>query len=107
MRLEGVTAELRPRSDWEAVDLGLALVRRDFWRLFASWWLGMLPVLVLSPFLLRDYPVLLVLLWCCRLQMNRVLQQRSASSLQTEVAPSSTLSMYRTRLQTSTLLLLT
>lgn len=62
MRLEGVTAELRPRSDWEAVDLGLALVRRDFWRLFASWWLGMLPVLALSPLLLRDYPVLLVLL---------------------------------------------
>ncbi len=62
MRLEGVTAELRPRSDWEAVDLGLALVRRDFWRLFASWWLGMLPVLALSPSLLRDYPVLLVLL---------------------------------------------
>jgi hypothetical protein len=62
VRLEGVTAELRPRSDWEAVDLGLALVRRDFWRLFASWWLGMLPVLALSPSLLRDYPVLLVLL---------------------------------------------
>jgi hypothetical protein len=62
VRLEGVTAELRPRSDWEAVDLGLALVRRDFWRLFASWWLGMLPVLLLSPLLLRDYPVLLVLL---------------------------------------------
>jgi hypothetical protein len=62
VRLEGVTAELRPRSDWEAVDLGLALVRRDFWRLFASWWLGMLPVLALSPLLLRDYPVLLVLL---------------------------------------------
>ena len=62
MRLESVTAELRPRSDWEAVDLGLALVRRDFRRLFASWWLGMLPVLLLSPFLLRDYPVLLVLL---------------------------------------------
>ena len=27
MRLEDVTAELRPRSDWEAVDLGLALAR--------------------------------------------------------------------------------
>jgi hypothetical protein len=61
VRLEGVTAELRPRSDWEAVDLGLALVRRDFWRLFAAWWLGMLPVLALAPFLLRDYPVLLLL----------------------------------------------
>ena len=60
MRLESVTAELRPRSDWEAVDLGLALVRRDFRRLFLSWWLGMLPVLVFFPFLLPEHPVLLL-----------------------------------------------
>lgn len=53
MRLEAVTAELRPRSDWEAVDLGLALVRRDFRRVLAAWWLGMLPMLVLaSPLLM-------------------------------------------------------
>lgn len=61
MRLEDVTAELRPRSDWEAVDLGLALARRDFWRLLGSWWLGMLPVFLLSFIFLRDYPVLLLL----------------------------------------------
>ena len=42
MRLDTVTAEIRPRSDWEAVDLGLALVRRDFWRCFAVWWLAVL-----------------------------------------------------------------
>jgi hypothetical protein len=42
MRLENVTAEIRPRSDWEAVDLGLALVRRDFWRCFSVWWLAVL-----------------------------------------------------------------
>lgn len=51
MRLEAVTAELRPRSDWEAVDLGFALVRRDFWRLSGAWWLGMLPILLLAPLL--------------------------------------------------------
>ncbi len=56
MRLEAVTAELRPRSDWEAVDLGLALVRRDFWRLFGAWWLGMLPMLALALAFLRDKP---------------------------------------------------
>ncbi len=61
MRLESVTAELRPRSDWEAVDLGLALARRDFWRLFAAWWLGLVPVLVPASFFLREYPVPVVL----------------------------------------------
>lgn len=60
MRLEGMTAELRPRSDWEAVDLGLALVRRDFWRLFCCWGIGMSPVLALSMVFLRSAPVLLV-----------------------------------------------
>ncbi len=28
MRLEGLTVALRPRSNWEATDLGIALVRR-------------------------------------------------------------------------------
>ena len=53
MRLEDVTAELRPRSDWEAVDLGLALARRDFWRLFGAWWLGMSPAVILCFAFLR------------------------------------------------------
>ena len=61
MRLEDVTAELRPRSDWEAVDLGLALARRDFWRLWGCWWLGMLPMLLLAVGFLHDYPALVVL----------------------------------------------
>ena len=61
MRLEDVTAELRPRSDWEAVDLGLALARRDFWRLVGAWWLGMLPMLALTVATLHDHPVLVVL----------------------------------------------
>jgi hypothetical protein len=61
VRLEDVTAELRPRSDWEAVDLGLALARRDFWRLLGAWWLGMSPVVILCFAFLREYPVLLLL----------------------------------------------
>ncbi|MBK1827750.1 hypothetical protein JIN81_12025 [Haloferula rosea] len=56
MRLESVTAELRPRSEWESVDLGLALVRRDFAKLSAAWWIGMLPVLLIALPLLRDHP---------------------------------------------------
>jgi hypothetical protein len=65
LKLEAVTAELRPRSDWEAVDLGLALVRRDFRKVFAAWWLGMLPMLLLSsPLLIFGFPGwFLVLFW--------------------------------------------
>ena len=55
-----MTAELRPRSDWEAVDLGLALVRRDFWSLWSIWLLGMSPVLLLAVWLLPDHPF-----WFC------------------------------------------
>lgn len=55
-----MTAELRPRSDWEAVDLGLALVRRDFWSLWSIWLLGMTPVLLLGVWLLPEHPF-----WFC------------------------------------------
>ena len=64
MRLENVTAEIRPRSDWEAVDLGFALVRRDFWRCFAAWWLAVLVPTVAVGWWLWEYPALwLMLFW--------------------------------------------
>lgn len=65
MRLERVTAEIRPRSGWEAVDLGLALVRRDFWRLLGVWWAAALPVVALVP-VFGGHPLwwLLVWWWC-------------------------------------------
>ena len=58
MKLESVTAEIRPRSDWEAVDLGLALVRRDFWRCFCMWWLAVALPFVLAGWWLWDRPLL-------------------------------------------------
>ncbi|MGL4400967.1 MAG: hypothetical protein ACRCXD_13940 [Luteolibacter sp.] len=64
MRLDAVTAEIRPRTDWEAVDLGFALVRRDFWRSITVWWLALGIPAVIAGVLLWDYPlVLLVLFW--------------------------------------------
>ncbi len=64
MRLDTVTAEIRPRSDWEAVDLGLAMVRRDFWRCISVWWLAVLVPTVLAGWWLWDAPALwLVLFW--------------------------------------------
>lgn len=63
MRLEDVTAEIRPRSDWEAVDLGFAMVRRVFWRCLSVWWLAVLAPTVLGILLLRDHPYFLALLF--------------------------------------------
>ena len=57
MRLDAVTAEIRPRSDWEAVDLGLALVRRDFWRCFAVWWLAVIVPTVAAGWWLWESPL--------------------------------------------------
>ncbi len=64
MRLDTVTAEIRPRSDWEAVDLGFAMVRRDFWRCLIVWWLALGAPVLFGCFLLWNYPmVFLVLFW--------------------------------------------
>ncbi len=63
MRLEDVTAEIRPRSDWEAVDLGFAMVRRDFWRCFIVWWLALLLPLLVAGWFLREMPLVLAALF--------------------------------------------
>lgn len=73
MRLDAVTAEIRPRSDWEAVDLGLALVRRDFWRCLSVWWLAMALPLMAGLVFLWDRPLLLLaLLWWAKPAASRM-----------------------------------
>lgn len=67
MKLEDVTAAIRPRSDWEAVDLGFAMARRDFWRCLTVWCLATGLPTALAAWLLWDHPlVLLCLFWWWR-----------------------------------------
>ena len=47
MRIEDLTVALRPRTAWEAVELGTALVRRHAGAVWKPWLLLSLPVLVL------------------------------------------------------------
>jgi hypothetical protein len=63
MRLDTVTAEIRPRSDWEAVDLGFAMVRRSFWRCITVWWLALGIPAGVAAVLLWDYPALFLFLF--------------------------------------------
>lgn len=65
MRLEDMTVALRPRQPWEAVDLGCAMVRRDFGRLSVLWACTVLPLWVVVCVLLRSSPewIPLVVWW--------------------------------------------
>lgn len=63
MQLDSVTAEIRPRSDWEAVDLGFAMVRRDFWRCYVVWWVALLLPTVVAVWALWNQPFLLLCLF--------------------------------------------
>ncbi|HEX2750508.1 MAG TPA: hypothetical protein VHM91_21055, partial [Verrucomicrobiales bacterium] len=56
MKLDQATAVLRPRSAWEAVDLGCAIVRRHWGPLMAGWLAVALPLWTLIVLLLRDHP---------------------------------------------------
>jgi hypothetical protein len=47
MRLESLRVELRPRSPWEAVELGTALVRTNARAIWVPWLLITLPIFVL------------------------------------------------------------
>lgn len=60
MDLEKISAELRPRAPWEAIDLGISLARRHLGKLFLLWCLSVLPVLVLLTYLLGPENRLLV-----------------------------------------------
>lgn len=73
MKLEAVTAEIRPRSDWEAIDLGFAMVRRSFWRCWLVWWLTVALPTTVAAFFLWDHPVwFLLLFWWWRPAASRM-----------------------------------
>ncbi len=56
MRLEDITVTLRPRQPWESVDLGCAMVRRDYGGIMALWACTVLPLWALVCVLLRSAP---------------------------------------------------
>ncbi len=47
MNLENVTVELRPRSEWEAVELGARMIRRDAAPIYRAWFTLTLPAILL------------------------------------------------------------
>lgn len=64
MRLTDASVAIRPRSAWEAVDLGVLLARQHAGLLMLSWALLTLPIFALLCLLLWDYPsIALLIFW--------------------------------------------
>ncbi|CAD5106001.1 DUF4129 domain-containing protein [Zestomonas carbonaria] len=73
MRLTDASVAIRPRSAWEAVDLGVLLARRHAGLLIASWALVTLPIFALLTLLLWNYPSWsLLLFWLLKPAYERL-----------------------------------
>ncbi|UVE18686.1 DUF4129 domain-containing protein [Pseudomonas sp. LS44] len=73
MRLTDSSVAIRPRTAWEAMDLGVLLARRHAGLLMASWALITLPIFALLTLLLWNYPSwALLLFWLCKPAYERL-----------------------------------
>lgn len=57
MQLDKVTAEIRPRGRWESIDLGCALVRENYGKVMAAWFITVVPLwlVIIAIFQLWPY----------------------------------------------------
>lgn len=51
MNLDQVTIEIRPRSAWEAVDLGILMAKHWWWAMMKVWLLASLPFFIIALFI--------------------------------------------------------
>lgn len=73
MRLEDVTAEIRPRLPWESIDLGCALARAHYGTILKAWLLAIGPLWLVLAVLLWRFPVLFLLaVWWLKPIYDRV-----------------------------------
>lgn len=57
MDLEKVTAKIRPRKGWEAIDLGISLVQQHAKELYKIWFLISLPIFFVLTLILNQSPL--------------------------------------------------
>lgn len=72
MQLDRITAVLRPRTNWEAVDLGVLLLRRFHASVLGAWIFTVLPVCALVMVVVPDFWSGLFVIWLLRPMFDRV-----------------------------------
>jgi hypothetical protein len=74
MDLEKVTARIRPRKGWEALDLGVTMVQNHAKVLYKLWFVISLPVfLLISLMLYQSLPLILLVFWWLKPILERPL----------------------------------
>ena len=74
MRLENIAIALRPRSAWEAIDLGYAMVQTWWPSLIKTWCAFFIPAALLINLLCWKYPqAAVIILWWLKPAFDRVL----------------------------------
>jgi hypothetical protein len=74
VQLERLNLALRRRTPWEALDLGLVMLRRFYGPVFRAWFATVLPVLLLLTVLLWQWPTVAILVaWWLKPLYDRVL----------------------------------
>ena len=74
MRLENIAIALRPRSAWEAIDLGYAMTQTWWTALIKAWCAVYLPIALVINLVCWKYPPLAVMiLWWLKPAFDRVL----------------------------------
>ncbi|WP_196138983.1 hypothetical protein [Aliikangiella sp. G2MR2-5] len=63
MDLEKVTAKIRPRKQWEAIDLGIAMVQKHSKQLYAIWFIITFPVFILLSAIFRADPFWVIIIF--------------------------------------------
>ncbi len=72
MRLDAITVEPRPRHPWEAIDLGMAMVRQEFASVYAAWFAVALPLFLLLHLLCwGNWPWIPLLMWWLKPLLDR------------------------------------
>jgi len=72
MKVEDLAIQLRNRTYWEAIDLGFALSRQWFFRLWGAWLIGALPVFIITMIIIYivDNEIIqslvFILFWWCK-----------------------------------------
>src|SRR6478672_2571323 len=75
MRLDQLRVELRPRSPWEAMELGVALARRHVRAIWTPWLLASVPLFVgfnLLGWAFDLVPVASIAMWWCKPLFDRI-----------------------------------
>lgn len=73
MKIEDLTTEVRPRSAWESIDLGLRMIQTWSKPILLSWLIFVLPICIIIYALLYEHPIWsVIVIWWLKPLFDRI-----------------------------------